>query len=462
MSEQRNLLAPLFYGDAVERIFSAQHQLGEMVRFEIALTHALEEAGIAPIGTGDACANGAEGFPTEQHAEAIAQAAGKSGNIAIPFVKILSDWVRARAGDAADFIHYGATSQDVLDTALVLQLSECCTVTSAQMRRVCRALIALAASHRDTLLPGRTWLQQGPPVTFALKAAQWLSAMLRHLDRLAVARDRVCVLQFGGAVGTLASLGTHGPDVTRELAARLALPIPDVPWHSQRDTLTELATVLALIDGTLGKIARDLSFMVQNEVAEVHIAAGEGTGGSSTMPHKRNPVSLAVGLSAAVRAPGLASTMLSAMVQEHERGLGGWHAEWETLPELCRLTSGALEAMTSALENLQIDHEAMRRNLNLLHGVTLAESVGMQLSEFIGRPAAHSILEEASRTALQRKTDLLAVLREDPVVTQRLPLEALERALDPASYLGSTNVFVDQVLERAHRSLPKEAPDAPN
>jgi 3-carboxy-cis,cis-muconate cycloisomerase len=291
-------------------------------------------------------------------------------------------------------------------------------------------------------------------VTFGLKAAQWLSALLRHLDRLAAVGDRLCVLQFGGAVGTLGSLGEQGDNVTRELARRLDLTVPDTPWHSQRDTLAELATLLALIDGTLGKIARDLSLMLQNEVAEVEIVGAGGGGGSSTMPHKRNPVSLAVVLAAAVRAPGLASTMLSAMVQEHERGLGGWHAEWETLPDLCCLTSGSLAGMGSALTNLHIDAEAMRRNLELLQGVTLAESVSMRLSKHIGRPAAHRVLEAASRTALERKTGLLAVLREDAAVNGYLPMTELELALDPGCYLGSTNVFIDRVLARAARSLP--------
>jgi 3-carboxy-cis,cis-muconate cycloisomerase len=346
----------------------------------------------------------------------------------------------------------------VLDTALVLALRDFLRLTTGQLQGLCVTLTKHAREHRTTLLPGRTWLQQGPPVTFGLKAAQWLSALLRDLDRLAAVRDRLCVLQFGGAVGTLASLGEQGEIVTRELARRLDLTVPDTPWHSQRDTLAELAALLALIDGTLGKMARDLSLMLQHEVAEVEIVAGAG--GSSTMPHKRNPVTLAVVLSAAVRAPGLASTMLSAMVQEHERGLGGWHAEWETLPELCCLTSGSLACMGSALTNLRIDAEAMRRNLDLLHGVILAESVSMRLSQHIGRPAAHRVLEAASRTALEQKIDLLAVLREDAAVTRHLSIAELEQALDPAAYLGSTNLFIDQVLARANHSLPTEVPDA--
>ena len=460
MSLPLNLLAPLFHGPEAEQIVSPDSQLAEMVRFEVALAYALESSGIAPAGTGDACARGGTGFPSQEHAAAIAQGAVQSGNLAIPFVKLLTDLVRIHSGDAADFVHFGATSQDLLDTALVLGLRKFITLTSEQIQDICMILIAHIHQYRATLLAGRTWLQQGPPTTFGLKAAQWLSAMLRHLDRLAAAHERVCVLQFGGAVGTLASLGTRGPAVTQALAQRLNLPTPDTPWHSQRDSLAELASVLALIDGTLGKIARDLSLMLQHEVAEVQIAAMEGVGGSSTMPHKRNPVSLAVVLAASVRAPGLASTMLTAMVQEHERGLGGWHAEWETLPELCLVTSGAVANMKCALQNLRVDAEAMRHNVDLLHGVTLAESASMQLSEAIGRPAAHRILETASRTALERKLDLLTVLRENSAVTEHLSPDALKQALNPASYLGSTDSFIDQVLARANESLPREVLDA--
>ncbi len=456
MSGDTHLLGPLFYGAEVTQIFSSQSQLQTMVKFEVALAHALEAAGVAPAGTGDSCENGAEGFPTTEQAQIIAQGAALSGNLAIPFVKLLTDWVRARAGDAADFIHFGATSQDLLDTALVLRLRDFLNLAESQLRATCDALVRYTRQHRSTLLPGRTWLQQGPPITFGLKTAQWLSSMLRHLDRLAAIRDRLLMLQFGGAVGTLASLGADGPAVTQELAQRLSLEVPDTPWHSQRDSLAELGAVLGLICGSVGKMARDLSLMLQHEVAEISLVAAEGEGGSSTMPHKRNPVALAVVLAASVRAPALAAIMISAMVQEHERGLGGWHAEWETLPELCCLTSGALASMLSALSQLRIDAEAMQHNLSLLQGVTLAEAVSMRLSRAIGRPAAHRVLEAASRAALERNIDLLIVLQEDPVVAANLSASDLAQALDPAYYLGSTELFIDQVLTQATRHLPAE------
>ncbi len=452
-----NMLAPLLHGATAERIFTSDHQLKLMVRFEVALACALESAGMAPAGTGAACHESAAGFPAVAQQQAIAAGAAGSGNLAIPFVKLLTAHVRERAGSAADFIHFGATSQDALDTALVLSLAELIPVLDRQVNDLIASLISLTEAHHDTLLAGRTWMQQGPPVPFALKTAQWLSAMLRHRERIAQVARRVLVLQFGGAVGTLASLGTKGVQVAQELAGRLHLANPDLPWHSQRDNVAEFAATLALLDGTLGKIARDLSLMVQTEVSEVVLA---GSGGSSTMPHKRNPVALAVTLSAAIRAPGLVSTMLAAMVQEHERGLGGWHAEWETLPELCRITEGSLAAMTGIIASLELDPTAMERNLRQQHGVAMAEAISMQLSPFTGRPAAHAILEQATHRAYERSEDLFTILCSDPLVTKHLPPEAIRAALDPASYLGSSSHYVEQVLKTARHAIPEETPDA--
>ena len=380
---------------------------------------------------------------------AIATGAASSGNIAIPFVKLLTEYVRSSAPQASDFIHFGATSQDLLDTALVLTLRDFASALDDQIGRLIAILISLTEQHRSTLLAGRTWMQQGPPVSFGLKTAQWLAAMLRHRRRIAAAGRNIAILQFGGAVGTLASLGAYGSRVAKELASRLHLACPDIPWHSQRDTLVDFATTLASLDGTLGKIARDLSLMGQTELAEVQF---EATGGSSTMPHKRNPVDLAVVLSAAVRAPGLAGTMLSAMVQEHERGLGGWHAEWETLPDLCRITERAVEAMNHALSSLTVDDEAMRRNMDQQHGLAMAEAVTMRLSPFVGRPAAHALLEHASRAALAQNQNLFDVLCADVTIAKHLSHEQIQDALDPTTYLGSTATFIDQVLATAREA----------
>jgi 3-carboxy-cis,cis-muconate cycloisomerase len=258
-------------------------------------------------------------------------------------------------------------------------------------------LIVLTETHSETLLAGRTWLQQGPPILFGLKTAGWLFAILRHRERLAAVTKRALCVQFGGAVGTLASLGDRGGVVGEALANALHLPLPEIPWHSERDSIAEMATTLGLLTGTLGKIARDISLMMQSEIAEVQEPQVVGKGGSSTMPHKRNPVGSAVVLSASIRVPGLVATMLSAMVQEHERGVGGWHAEWETLPEICKLASGALKHTIAIVSGLEVDAARMRANLDALHGLALAESISILLSQHVGRPVAHHILEEASR-----------------------------------------------------------------
>jgi 3-carboxy-cis,cis-muconate cycloisomerase len=296
------------------------------------------------------------------------------------------------------------------------------------------------------VIPARTWLQQAVPTTFGLKAAGWLDAMTRHRTRLQELRGRVLVVQFGGAAGTLASLGQRGLDVAKALAEDLKLDLPNLPWHAHRDRLAEVATFLALLTGTLGKIARDLSLQMQTEIAEVSEPAGEGRGGSSTMPHKRNPVACAVVLSAATRAPALAATMLIAMSQEHERGLGGWHAEWETLPELFRLSAGALHRMLETIEGLQVDDSRMFQNLEITHGLIYAEAVTMVLGKQIGKAAAHQLMEAASRKAIEKKMHLREVLSADPEVSARLTATDLEKLFDPHNYTGMAAQFIDRAI----------------
>jgi 3-carboxy-cis,cis-muconate cycloisomerase len=294
-------------------------------------------------------------------------------------------------------------------------------------------------------------MQQGPPVTLGLKLAGCASALARHRERLQGAAARVAVLQFGGAVGTLASLGKDGIQVSAALGRRLQLPEPAMPWHSHRDNLAEMATVLGLLTGTLGKMARDLSLGMQTEVGEVFEPAGQGKGGSSTMPHKRNPVGSAVVLAAALRVPSLVATMLVAMPQEHERGLGGWHAEWETLPEIFRLTAGALQQMREILDGLEVHADRMRENLDMTRGLVLAEAVSSALAETLGRAAAHRLVEEASQRALREGCSLEQVLLAMPEVVQQLPPERIHQLLDPRHYLGSSAEFLDRALRALER-----------
>jgi len=307
-------------------------------------------------------------------------------------------------------------------------------------------LARLAESHSSTLLAGRTWLQQGPPVTLGLKAAGWLSAVDRHRARFARARRQALVLQFGGAVGTLAALDDRGLDVAAALGKELKLTLPDLPWHAHRDRLVDVAATIALLVGSLGKIARDISLMAQTEVDEMVEPAANGRGGSSTMPHKRNPVGSAVVLAAAIRVPGLVSAMLTAMVQEHERGLGGWQAEWETLPEICKVAAGALSHTAQIVDGLEIHAASMTRNLDVTNGLILAEAVSFALAKHIGKRAAHGIVEKASRRAIEEHRHLRDVLLADAEVMAHLSSKDLERLLEAKNYVGAAEQMTKDVL----------------
>ncbi len=438
------LLGPLFGSPAVAAIFSDHGRLQGMLDFEAALAAAEARVGVIPAAAAPPISAKcrAELFdPT-----ALAEATARAGTPVIPLVRHLTGLVAADAPEAARFVHWGATSQDAMDTGLVLQLRDALAPIDGDLARLADALAALAATHKATLLPGRTWLQHALPVTFGLKAAGWLDAIERHRLRLATLRPRLLALQFGGAAGTLAALGDRGLVVAASLADELTLTLPDLPWHTQRDRLTELATTLGMLVGTMGKIARDLSLLMQTDVGEAFEPACEGRGGSSTMPHKRNPVTSAVVLAAVTRAPGLVATMLTSMVQEHERGLGGWHAEWVALPELVVLTAGALNQMADTMASLEIDADRMRANLDVTRGLMMAEAVTLALGAKLGRLAAHERVEAACRRAASEGRHLRQVLGEDPEVTLHLGMSDLDRLFDPRDYLGAAEAMVERVL----------------
>jgi 3-carboxy-cis,cis-muconate cycloisomerase len=343
-------------------------------------------------------------------------------------------------------VHWGATSQDVIDTGLVLQLRDALQQIDGDLAQLTCALAQLAAVHQATPLVGRTWLQHALPITFGLKVAGWLDALLRHRQRLDQLRPRLLVLQFGGAAGTLASLGPQASAVAGTLATALGLNLPDMPWHSQRDRVAEAATVLGLLSGSLGKMARDISLQMQTEVAEVAEPSAPGRGGSSTMPHKQNPVGCAAALAATVRVPGLVATMLAAMVQEHERALGGWQAEWDTLPQIVQLTAGALRQMRQVAQGLAVDIDRMRINLDLTHGLIMAEAVSLALGAKMGRLQAHQLVQQACRSAVASGRDLREVLAENAKVSAELAPAELERLFEPTAYLGAAPLFVERVL----------------
>lgn len=443
MSSQ-NLLGPLFSTSPMREIFSDRRRIQGMLDFEAALARAVAKCGIASPEAAKSiqAVCKAELYPLD----VIAKEAPLAGNPAIPLVRALSAAVAKADPAAAGFVHWGATSQDVMDTGQVLQLREALELFAADLARASDVLASLAKQHAGLVMAGRTWLQQAPPVTLGLKAAGWLDAVERHRARLEELRARVLVLQFGGAVGTLAALGERGTKVAKALAEELQLALPAIPWHAHRDRLAEVATTLGLLTGTLGKIARDVTLLMQTEVGEAHEPGAPGRGGSSTMPHKRNPVASASILAAAIRVPALASVMLSAMVQEHERGLGGWQAEWETLPEICLLSHGALGRTLEIVAGFGTDAARMEANLEMTRGLIMAEAVVFALAERIGRKDAVAIVEEACRRAVAENRELAAALAEDARVTQAMTREEIEASADSAKYLGAAAEWIEAVL----------------
>lgn len=444
------LLDPLLRSDAMREIFSDLGHLQGMLDFEAALAHAEARLGVIPKSAAAAIA--AQCQATRFDVRVLSRSAAPAGNTAIALVKALTARVAKNDKRAAGYVHWGATSQDAMDTGLMLQLRSALALIDADLARLAGALARLARKYRRAPMAGRTWMQQALPVTFGLKAAGALSAVQRHRAQLRDLRARVLVIQFGGAAGTLASLGKRGPEVARALAAELKLRDPGMSWHAHRDRVAEVATTLGLLVGTLGKITRDVALMAQTEVGEAFEPAEPGRGGSSTMPHKRNPVGCAVVLAAATKVPALVSVMLAAMVQEHERGLGGWQAEWETLPEICLLTAGALEQSVRMMEGLQVDTVRMRANLDLTHGLILAEAVSAALATKLGRQPAHELVEAACRRAVAGDKPLREVLVDDAKVRKILTAADLKRLCDPANYLGAAEQLVDRVLASRART----------
>ena len=425
-------------------VFSESARLQGLLDFEAALARAETRAGLIP-------AEAAAGIAASCRAElfdlhALARAASLAGNFAIPVVNALTELVGRTDPRAARYVHWGATSQDAQDTGLVLQLRRALQVLEEELTRAANTLARLADRHRATVLAGRTFLQHAQPITLGLKCAGWLSALERHRARLAATRRHTLVLQLGGAVGTLDALGPRALEIAALLAESLRLEVPDLPWHAHRDRLAEVATTLGLLVGTLGKIGTDVALLMQTEVAEAFEPSAPGRGGSSSMPQKQNPVGSVVARAAALRVPGLVSVMLSAMVQEHERGLGSWHAEWETLPEIAQLAAGALEQLNQVLEGVQIDEARMRRNLEITEGAIQAGAVAAALSQRLGRQEAHERVAEAVRRAAAQGRRLRDVLGEDREILAALPASELDRLLDPRQAIGVADALVDRVL----------------
>jgi len=438
------LLAPMLSSAAMRAVCDDVACLQHMLDFEAALARAEAAVGVIPASAPGpiekACR--AEAFDLAD----LAEAATRSGNLAIPLVKALTASVARADADAARYVHWGATSQDVIDTGTMLGLRAGIDALLGDIDRAIAGFARLARQHRDTAVVARTWLQHALPMPFGLKLAEYAAALRRSRGRLQRLRSEALALQFGGAAGTLAALGNKGLLVAEKLAQELKLPLPDAPWHTHRDRIAEAASVLAILAGTCGKIARDIQLMMQTDVAEAFEPSGEGRGGSSTMPHKRNPVAAATALAAATMAPNLAATIFAAQVQDHERSAGPWHAEWPTLPMLQLVTSGALAAIVDIAEGLEVDAARMRLNLDASHGLIMAEAVTMALAEKIGKSEAHHLVEAASKKAVADKRDLRDVLTRNTRVAAHLSADKLAKLFEPMAYQGVSQALIDRLL----------------
>ena len=430
----------LFVPEPIRGATSELAWLQAMLDAEVALAGAEAEAGIIPSEAAAAIAGACDADAFDP--EAIARDGQASGNPVVPLVAALRDRLD---DDAAGFVHRGATSQDVMDTAAMLVASRVLSLIQAELEGVAAHCAALADEHRGTVMAARTLLQQALPTTFGLKAAGWLDAVVGARERLA---SLSLAVQLGGAAGTLGALGSDGERVAGLMARRLELEEPTVPWHTARLRVADLGAALALTAGVLEKIALDLVLLSQTEVGEVAEPSGGGRGESSTLPHKRNPVGSVVAIACARRVRGVAGVLLAAMAQEHERAAGAWQSEWGPLTEALSLTGGAASALREALDGLEVRPERMRENLDATGGVLMAESVVTALAGRIGQRRARELVDAASARSIDSGNHFRDELIADDGVGPELSGEEIERALDPAAYLGSTDAFIDRALSR--------------
>ena len=439
------LTQDLFGTSAMRAIFDERAFVARCVDVETALARAEARAGLIPE---DAAARiGAAADASAFDFDALRDKTRLVGFPILPIVEQLSK----QCGDAGRYVHWGATTQDIMDSATMLQCKVAVALIETQLDAVRRALARLAHDHADTVTAGRTHLQHALPITFGFRCAVWLSALDRHAERLRQAKARCLLVQFGGAAGTMASLGApeHGLAVRRHLADELGLADPGITWHVARDAPNEWVSLLATIGASLGKIALDVMTMASSEFGEVAEPFVDGRGGSSTMPQKRNPISCELIFASAKMLRERASSMLDAMLTDFERATGPWHLEWSALPEAFVLAAGALQQATFLLEGLDVDVARMQRNLDLTGGLIVAEAVMMGLAPILGRSAAHDLVYDACREAIDARTPLLDALLAHGDIVERLGESKLRALTDPANYLGAAATMARDVAGRA-------------
>ena len=430
----------LFTTPAMAELFSARALVGSMLRVEAALARALARAGVIPAAAAEAIAAACRVELYDPNAILVETAT--AGTPVIPLVRMLTERVDA---SARGYVHLGATSQDVADTALVLQMRDGIALLGRELHEVAECAATLADRHRRTVMAGRTLLQQASPITFGLKAARWLALTVRQMRALESLRATALPLQFGGAVGTLAALGDAGPAVAACLAEELALPEPDLPWHAERDRIANIAAALGVTAGAMSKIAGDVVLLSQTEVGELSEGAQPGKGGSSAMPQKRNPVDAMSALAAARLAVALVPALMSGE-QEHERAVGSWQAEWVAVPHVFRHTAGAAGHVRRLLAALEVHEDRMRRNLDLAGGTLMAEALSVALAAHLGRVDAQSAVKAVSERALREAITLQRAAVEDARIAGVLSADEIAHALDPARHLGSTDALIDRAL----------------
>jgi 3-carboxy-cis,cis-muconate cycloisomerase len=438
------VLGALYGSDAMRAAFAERQWLQYMLDVEAALARAQARLGIVPDAAARAIAAAAHADRLDL--EELAAGTRVTG---YPVVALTRALARAAGPKAGGYVHWGATTQDIMDTALVLQIRAGLEIVERGLARVGRALVARALKHRRDVMAGRTHLQHALPVTFGYKCAVWAAPLIADTERIRALRPRALKAQFAGAVGTLASLGKDGRAVAEGVARELGLYAPDAPWHVARDSLAETAAVLGIVCGNLAKFATDIVLLMQTEVAEASEPHVPGRGGSSTMPQKRNPIASEYVLAAARGAQALVPVMLGAMAQDHERGTGPWQAEALALPQIFVLTGGALEHAAAIAEGMTVDTARMRRNLELTGGLIMAEAVMMALAPRIGRGEAHDAVERACARARDRGIPLAEALAREPALKGRIGAGEVGRLADPKSYLGEAEAVIARVAKRA-------------
>jgi 3-carboxy-cis,cis-muconate cycloisomerase len=438
---QSRLFGDMFGAAPMRALFAEEAMVQRYLDVEAALARAEARLGIVPTDAAAAISQAARVERVDW--TRLAERTRLVGYPILPLVEQLSNWAGKEHGK---YCHWGATTQDIMDTADVLQMRDALALISADLDAIARTLAHLAEQHAETPMPGRTHLQQALPIPFGLKCAAWLSALDLHHVRLAQLRPRLEVVSFFGAAGTLASLGTAGPAVQQALAEELGLGVPSITWHTLRDGFAEATGLLALICGTLGKIGFDIMLMMQTEVGEVLEPFAPGRGGSSTMPQKRNPIASELMLAAAKLVREQHSAMLDAMTQDHERATGQWHVEWQAIPTAFIVASGSLKAAREALAGLEVRPERMAENLEISGGLIMAEAVMMGLAPQLGRQAAHDVVYECCRKSLGEGKPFLDALAGEPRIAAIMDREELAQLLAPANYLGSAPAMIRKML----------------